>query len=659
MKHICLAFLFMFAAFGCAGGNITRDCPSNMTSCDLGCTSLETDDMNCGACGTACGTNQQCVASQCQCSSGMKLCTSGCVDANTDEANCGECGTTCGTGQMCMNGSCQCPPGQMHCNGSCVDTQTDEANCGQCGMACAVGTNCVTGLCGCPGTTTECGSACVDTNTDEAHCGDCITSCNGGKFCDTGDCVCPSDRSDCSGNCVDKLTDNANCGQCGFTCMGGKSCTTGNCVCTGGQSDCNGTCVNKQTDNANCGFCGTTCSGGKTCQAGNCLCPAGQTDCGGTCFDLTVNNDLHCGSCAACTGGKTCQALTCQCPVGQNACSGTCYTTTTDRLHCGAGCGTCTGAQLCNNGCVSAPTLSIATKWESPTGWTVFGGAAIQMTFTLTPAPPAGLGITYRCRTYLKGTAAPAFTNCDAASSGAAAQYSPPVGGSGTYITEVIYLQGGTQVGSSASYEYYAHTSLNGVKTCSLPFSDATYFNAATAYNTSFPAAFPIPATLFTADATLNLKNPFIAIPFKTVNISPSMALSGAWPGFPKNYTTKDLSLRHKFQLDPTNKLLMMKRQFVRSVKGGCQNMATWHHAGTFNFGLCDAFITNINGLGLCVGTNSAGTGVEVKGPPYVAGWFRFRTVRYPGRYNGNAGSSYCTTVGCAGTLPNVFYLPP
>lgn len=711
MKREFLALLVVvLAAFGC--GNITRSCPPSTTDCGGDCVDIMTDNLQCGGCGAAaCGNNQQCVAGSCQCMGGAKLCGSTCADTATDPANCGDCGIACTGGKTCNGGSCQCASNQMDCGGICKDTLTDEANCGMCGKACDVNTNCVAGDCGCPFAQLECGNpaACVDTATDEmncgmcdmqctggktcessncactginfdcfgtcvdrmtdnSNCGTCGRTCTGGKTCQSGDCLCTGTATDCNGTCVDMLTDNANCGMCNRACTGGKSCVSGGCQCPGGMFDCNGTCVDRMTDNNNCGMCGLPCTGGTTCQTGNCLCTGGLTNCSGTCTNLTIANNTHCGMCGrSCTGGKTCQGspLNCFCPAGQTTCSdGACYDLTSDRTHCGSGCTVCTGAQLCNNGCTTASVLSIDTRWGTPTGWTVDGGLPIQMTFKLTPTTTA-TGITYECRTFKLGGVQPSFTNCDLASSGAMAIYKPPIGGDGSHRTEVRYLQNGVVVGNVVSFDYYAHNNLNGVAKCTPPFTDAQYFTVATNYATANATLFPLPAApLFTSDAALKLDNPFITIPFKTVSPSNSMLKSPTFGGWgltwPRNHELKELSLRHSYTLDSTGKLLLMKRNYVASVVGNCENLSSMHHRTlNFNFRLCEAYVLNINGKGLCIGRNAANTAPEVKGSaPYVAGWFRMRTTRYNHNTNGTTSTRYCGVVACQNDL-NSIYLPP
>ncbi len=57
-----------------------------------------------------------------------------------DNLNCGACGSACAAAEVCTAGACalSCPAGLTNCSGSCRDLQTDDASCGACGAACTV-----------------------------------------------------------------------------------------------------------------------------------------------------------------------------------------------------------------------------------------------------------------------------------------------------------------------------------------------------------------------------------------------------------------------------------------------------------------------------------------------------------------------------------------
>ena len=126
-------------------------CPAGQTNCDGDCKNLQTDETNCGTCGTSCGAVQGC-------------CGGVCANLNTDENNCGTCGNTCAGGTTC-------------CSGVCVNTQANPANCGGCGNVCAApAVLCVGGNCSEPPT-----SPCAAAGADPTCCtGVCLAAGVGG-----------------------------------------------------------------------------------------------------------------------------------------------------------------------------------------------------------------------------------------------------------------------------------------------------------------------------------------------------------------------------------------------------------------------------------------------------------------------------------------------
>jgi hypothetical protein len=156
------------------------------------CKDVQTDPLNCGACGNACTNGLQCVGGTCTCPPGWLSCAGQCTNVQTDTKNCGACGTTCASDKICGSGVCQCPSGTAPCNGICTDTVNDPANCGGCGSACSAGLDCTLGSCGCAPGKVACSGQCKDTQTDAANCGACGNACPSGKTCEAGACLSAS-----------------------------------------------------------------------------------------------------------------------------------------------------------------------------------------------------------------------------------------------------------------------------------------------------------------------------------------------------------------------------------------------------------------------------------------------------------------------------------
>lgn len=128
-------------------------CKPGTLPCGTGCIDPSSDRRNCGACGNACGTQQDCLANKCECRPGTVLCEGTCTNTDFDAKNCGACGAQCAMGEVCENGGdggvCQtsCSPGLLRCLASCVDSATDESHCGACDVVCAQGQQCKGGVC--------------------------------------------------------------------------------------------------------------------------------------------------------------------------------------------------------------------------------------------------------------------------------------------------------------------------------------------------------------------------------------------------------------------------------------------------------------------------------------------------------------------------------
>jgi len=203
----------------------------------------------CSNCATDCGCNlgYVCESGQCveevicgdnKCSSGEtciqdNCCNGNSYNLNSDNNNCGSCGSICFINQACTSGACinqteYCGDGLCNAN----------ENCGTCtgDCACADNTKCKVNQC-----VTFCGNGICEENeegsckADCKWCGD--DSCNGNETYDTcsQDCENPV-------ICGDNICDNNEncCVDCG--CDAGYGCLDNSCVLTYeciSDSDCN------------------------------------------------------------------------------------------------------------------------------------------------------------------------------------------------------------------------------------------------------------------------------------------------------------------------------------------------------------------------------------------------------------------------------------
>lgn len=352
--------------------------------------------------------------------------------------------------------------------------------------------------------------------------------------------------------------------------------------------------------------------------------------CGSECVDLTTSS-AHCGSCeTACSGGQTCQASACTCPKEQAFCGNRCVTA--DREHCGGTCAACQSDEVCNGACVSAPSPQFEQVPRDPTGWVDEAGKPVGVSVKPTGIP----GTIYECRT---GPAAkftpsdPPWKPCDgAAGSGTVHKPAPDAATpEGTYRTEYRY-RSGTFRSATISTVYYALHKLDKVPTCPRAghpedpkFSDDQYFVAATVFAQANPMLFPIAATFpkpvddnpqRTDD--INLHAPFIKVPFVGIDFSKAMTGEG-WPAAGSTYVLNELSLRHKYRLNPARTLLLVRRQYVQPSSNDCT--VKFDSVGSprayMQFGpegrgrhkiTCEAYVLNSRGNAVCLVRNATGS---------------------------------------------------
>lgn len=150
LRLLALALLAAAALTACKKETV---CPTGEAACGAQCVPLDSDPLNCGACGNACGPLGTCSAGTCDCAAGTTACGNTCVDTRTDPAHCGACGAACtaATPFCATDGAtacaAACPGGLQACGHACVDHQTDRLHCGACGVVCQPGASCEAGAC--------------------------------------------------------------------------------------------------------------------------------------------------------------------------------------------------------------------------------------------------------------------------------------------------------------------------------------------------------------------------------------------------------------------------------------------------------------------------------------------------------------------------------
>lgn len=429
----------------CAAGDVA--CQEGQTRCSNTCVNTSNDVLNCGTCGVICAIDEECTGGTCRaiqadaddedeaeaCDPGQTRCGAICTDLQTDEANCGTCGTTCAAGEECVGGTCastkttRCPEGLLLCGNECLEALP---NFGSEGISCPGGgappAECPTGRELCNGACfpegicqpTDCATGwgycygvCRDFQNDPGACGKCGTSCPGG-ICLNGTClICPEGHMPCGGACVNVQGDLEHCGFCNNRC--GTQCIDGQCTavgptatCSQGTTRCGGDCVDLETNSNNCGACGNKCTPDRYCiPPGFCApteatCQAqGKQACDGHCVELT--DPRHCGGCdLVCSADNLCSdigtcyrrggskfqgepprpkqtlALTDQqtlvptdavtCAPGLEECDGVCTDLTFDTLNCGACGDACVAGDTCQEGQCSPSSTSSDDETLAP-----------------------------------------------------------------------------------------------------------------------------------------------------------------------------------------------------------------------------------------------------------------------------------------------------
>ncbi|MEM9863999.1 MAG: hypothetical protein AAF938_20535 [Myxococcota bacterium] len=152
-------------------------------------------------------------------------CDGECTDLQTDPMNCGACGQAAPRGVPCSAGVAACPDSMIECDGNCVDPLVSVEHCGGCNAGYDGGL-CSDGVPTCIAIHTPCGNTCVNLRTDEQHCGACDRPVPRSEraSCRDGEIRCGFERAYCDGDCRYLPTDDEHCGACGNACPSRFTC---------------------------------------------------------------------------------------------------------------------------------------------------------------------------------------------------------------------------------------------------------------------------------------------------------------------------------------------------------------------------------------------------------------------------------------------------
>jgi hypothetical protein len=282
---------------------------------------LQTDELNCGACGVQCnkpGAQTRCMSGSCV----ITACFPGFNDKDGDTG--GPYGGSNGCEYQCF----QSNSGVEACDGldnDCdsmidegIDKTSDPDNCGVCGRTCeffAATGHCEDSACRFdPATDCQPGFHDIDGLPEDGCEYQCTPSNGGAEACDVRD-------NNCNGAVdegFDFTSDPANCGRCGFVCQfphATPSCTLGACRfdpatdCQPGFVDADG----QQLDG-----CEYLCS--KT-NGGIEICDGVDNDCDGVADDSPIDAGAACASTTPALGACVANG-TLSCAAGNLVCSG-------------------------------------------------------------------------------------------------------------------------------------------------------------------------------------------------------------------------------------------------------------------------------------------------------------------------------------------------
>jgi hypothetical protein len=241
----------------------------------------------------------------------------------------------------------------------------------------------------------------------------------------------------------------------------------------------------------------------------------------------------------------------------------------------------------------------------------------------------------------------------------------------GVWITQVRWdFDSGAKHSAVYTFKYYVHSTLHGVTHCTSLHSDAQWFTLAnTRLGSKDAGAFKLGVDTF-------LANPFVRVKYQLpVSSVAKYMLNGETP------TVDMWSLRRRFTLNPTNRYLLITRNYQATRSGTCSagsirvHITHWSKSqaarNTFHAYSCDAIVINRAGTGVCMDNGLT----MVAGPKFTStkdswdGWpisdwqgankFMFRNLTADSGlgagvfYGGRNFSSKCATAPCSG-----IYLP-
>lgn len=336
-------------------------CAAPMQACGNRCVDLQSDKLNCGGCGAACGASSDCVFGQCQCLGSAKDCNGqridGCECQACDSSDPSKCktapacdptqaGSCAGDGMYCTNtvtGSlaCQtCPAGYSNCDG--------VGNC-ECSGGCNGG-QCAGGSGSCdPSKTNSCGASGAFCDTGSKACANCqagYSNCDGQWGCEC--------NGTCNGTqCVSNNSNSNNqpppsSAQCDTNQR--NACGDSQFYCDPATSTCKN-CDSWFSSKRNCDGVGGCETSGTTCQ--NTLPSSGycSDQVAWTCGDDTYFCNKNTGGC------ERCAAYTRNCN-GLQICE-----------HPGTSCSGSSGGSTSGNYDIVAYSVKVSSKNSSGSDW--------------------------------------------------------------------------------------------------------------------------------------------------------------------------------------------------------------------------------------------------------------------------------------------------